>query len=54
MGYCRNCIYFRQKESTDGWYDIRTMYSCTYHKLSNGELMHPDSQVSCQKIRNTR
>lgn len=45
MGYCRNCIYFRQKESNDGWYDIRTMYSCTYHKLSNGELMHPDSQV---------
>ena len=42
---CENCIYFRQKESDDGWYDIRTMYSCTYHNLNNGEVSHPDSQL---------
>ena len=42
---CRKCIYFNQKENDDGWYSIRQLYECQYHKLSNGELSHPDSQV---------
>jgi len=41
---CRNCIYFKQKESNDGWYNTRTMYSCEYHNLNKGEVNHPDSQ----------
>lgn len=44
---CRNCFYFKVNphKKSDGWYDVRDMYSCTHHHLYNGEVSNPDDQL---------